>query len=90
MIKKKSGNLYYYSDEEYAQANERGETSRFKGLGAMSEAISHESMFGPAQRMEQLVPDEESIKLLEDLMGKDVEPRREFVFSEIDFSEIRE
>lgn len=31
MIKKKSGNLYYYSDEEYAQANERGETSRFKG-----------------------------------------------------------
>lgn len=90
MVKRKSGNLFYYSDEEFNKAGVKGETSRFKGLGALSENDARESMFGPSQRMEQLVPDKESIELLEALMGKDVEPRRDFVFSEIDFSEVRE
>ena len=42
------------------------------------------------QRMEQLIPDSESIQMLNELMGIDVEPRRNFVFNEIDFSSIRE
>ena len=32
----------------------------------------------------------DAIQLLEQLMGEDVEPRREFVFNEIDFSQVRE
>lgn len=90
MIKKKNGNLFYYSDEEFSNAGIKGETSRFKGLGALSEDAARESMFGESQRMEQLIPDEDSVELLESLMGKDVQPRRDFVFSEIDFSEVRE
>ena len=40
--------------------------------------------------MDVLEPDSESLYMLEELMGPDVEPRREFIFNEIDFSEIRE
>jgi hypothetical protein len=42
------------------------------------------------QRMEQLIPDVESIQMLNELMGIDVEPRRKFVFNDIDFSQVRE
>jgi hypothetical protein len=41
------------------------------------------------QRMDPLIADPDSIILLEELMGKDVEPRRQFV-NGIDFSEVRE
>ena len=47
-------------------------------------------MFGEFQRMDRLDVDDESIYFLESLMGVDVIPRKEFVFNEIDFSEIRE
>ena len=40
--------------------------------------------------MDLLEPSEESISLLEDLMGEDVQPRRDFIFKNIDFSEVRE
>ena len=49
------------------------------------------SMFNPEnQRMDILVPDDDSIQMLYDLMGEDVQPRKDFVFSKIDFSEIKE
>jgi DNA gyrase/topoisomerase IV subunit B len=35
-------------------------------------------------------PNEESLVLLEALMGKDVEPRKDFIFNNVDFSEIKE
>lgn len=37
--------------------------------------------------MERLVPDADSAELLEMLMGEDVEPRKDFVFDNIDFGE---
>jgi len=46
------------------------------------------SMFGQHQRLLQIVPSEEGIDRLTELMGKDVEPRKEFVFNNIDFSKI--
>lgn len=46
------------------------------------------SMFGPIQRLEQIVPSQEGIEVLEAIMGKEVQPRKDFVFSNIDFSEI--
>ena len=42
------------------------------------------------QRLDVLEPDVESLYLLEQLMGIDVEPRRKFIFEHIDFSEVRE
>ena len=33
---------------------------------------------------------EEAAKLLESLMGEDVEPRKNFLFNKIDFSEVKE
>ena len=47
-----------------------------------------DSMFNPQwQHLEQLIPDEESIEILEQLMGDDVKPRKEFVTNNIDFGE---
>ena len=47
-----------------------------------------QSMFGEHQRLLQIVPSAQGIDLLEELMGKDVQPRKEFVFNNIDFSKI--
>ena len=42
------------------------------------------------QRLDQLIPTEEALIALEELMGEEIEPRREFVFNKIDFSEVKE
>ena len=48
-------------------------------------------MFSPEyQRLERIEYSEEGIQVLEQLMGKDVSPRTDYVFNNIDFSEIRE
>ena len=47
-----------------------------------------QSMFGKYQRLEQITPSQEGFLTLEHLMGKDVQPRKEFVFNNIDFSTI--
>ena len=42
------------------------------------------------QRMDRLEMTEGSAELLESLMGDDIQPRKDFVFSKIDFSQIKE
>lgn len=42
------------------------------------------------QRFEQLIPDKDTFELLGDLMGKDSAPKHDFIFDNLDFSEIRE
>ena len=60
-------------------------------VGALSPDQAHASMFTPEyQRMDVLEIDDESRALLYSLMGPDAEPRRDYVFSNIDFSTIRE
>jgi len=82
---------YYFTDEEYNESKAKGTLSRAKGLGALSPEQARNSMFTEKyQRMDTIVPSPEGNILLEELMGKDVEPRREFVFNKIDFREIRE
>ena len=84
---------YYFTDEEMDKARGKitGSITRNKGLGEMSAESAYKSMFTEEyQRMEIMEYSESSFKLLEDLMGEDVEPRRKFVFSQIDFSEVRE
>lgn len=88
---------YAYSDEELVKLQSQGasgEIIRFKGLGQMSTQDIKDSMFGPDQRIEVLsygttAKAKRSAQLqLEALMGEDVEPRRDFIFDNIDFESI--
>ena len=93
IVKNGKSESYYFTDEEMnaARATIKGEVQRNKGLGSLSAAQARDSMFNEKnQRMDVLIPDEESIYLLEELMGEKVEPRRDFIFTNVDFSEIRE
>ena len=93
IVKNGKNESYYFTDEEFnaVRGKIKGEVSRAKGLGALSEKQAKASMFTEEyQRMDRLEADADSIILLEELMGKDVEPRRNFVFHKIDFSEVRE
>ena len=91
VVKNKKNESYYFTDEEFNKAKPKGEVNRAKGLGALSADQARRSMFSDEfQRMDQLVPDEDSLYLLSQLMGKDSEPKRNFVFENVDFSEIRE
>ena len=83
---------YFFTDAEY-EANKhkvKGEVQRNKGLGSLEPHQARVSMFGEYQRMDILEYDEEAMGLLYALMGSEVEPRRNFVMSNVDFSEIRE
>lgn len=91
VIKSGKKEYYYFTDEEYAKATIKGETTRMKGLGALSATQAKNSMFSEEfQRMDVLEASSDSIFLLEDLMGKEVEPRTKFIFENVDFSEIKE
>ena len=91
IVKNGKKESYYFSDAEFNKANPKGIIERAKGLGSLSAEQARRSMFSEEfQRMEQIIPDQESLYILEDLMGVDVEPRRNFIFNMIDFSEVRE
>lgn len=93
IVKKGGKERYYFNDDEFNQVrnNISGEVTRAKGLGALSEEQAHNSMFTEEfQRLEIIEPDQNSIFLLEQLMGDKVEPRKKFIFENIDFSEIKE
>ena len=93
IVKNGKNESYYFTDEEFnkIRGKLKGEVTRAKGLGALSVEQAHKSMFtSEFQRMDVLEPDPNSLMMLEELMGNDVEPRRDFIFNHIDFSEIRE
>ena len=93
IVKNGKNESYYFTDEEFnkVRGKLKGEVTRAKGLGALSVEQAHKSMFTTEyQRMDVLEPDPNSLMMLEELMGNDVEPRRDFIFNHIDFSEIRE
>lgn len=83
-----AGKTNYYFTENELPANCKGEITRHKGLGEMQPEDVEQSMFGKYQRLEQIVPSQDGFITLEHLMGKDVQPRKEFVFNNIDFSTI--
>ena len=93
IVKNGKNESYYFTDEEFnkVRGKLKGEVTRAKGLGALSVEQAHKSMFtSEFQRMDVLEPDPNSLMMLEELMGNDVGPRRDFIFNHIDFSEIRE
>ena len=84
---------YYYDDDEYnaAKGAIRGAVKRCKGLGTLEPEEARESMFTDEfQRMDIMEYTPEAMELLEQLMGEAVEPRRDFIFKNVDFSEVAE
>lgn len=84
---------YVFTDEEMnrIRGKVKGNITRNKGLGEMNAESARNSMFNPEyQRMEIMEYSDDAISILRDLMGEDVEPRRDFIMSKIDFAEIRE
>jgi DNA gyrase/topoisomerase IV subunit B len=79
----------WYTDEEFdkARSTVKGNVKRVKGLGQLNERDLKATMFSPTeQKMDQIMYSEEGIHQLCQLMGPDIKPRKEFVFSRIDFS----
>ena len=86
---------YYFTDAEFLEAKEKGkikgEVQRNKGLGSLEPDQARKSMFSPEyQRIDVMEYDEAAMSLLYDLMGEEVEPRRDFIMNNVDFSEIAE
>ena len=93
IVKTGKKETYYFTDEEFNKVRStiRGEVQRNKGLGSLSPEQAHNSMFTPEfRRLDVLQPTSEAIDLLYDLMGENVEPRKDYIFSKIDFTTVRE
>ena len=84
---------YYFTDEEFNRDRTKikGEVTRAKGLGELPADTARASMFtSEFQRMDVMEWNESAMDLLYDLMGEEVEPRRNFIMNKVDFSEVRE
>ena len=83
---------YYFTDDEFnaAKGKIKGEVQRNKGLGSLEPEQARVSMFGEHQRMDVMEYTESAMQLLYELMGSEVEPRRDFIMHNVDFAEIRE
>lgn len=77
---------YYYTEEEIENRKEQnGDMIFFKGIGQMTKKDLQESLFSSThQHLEQLLPTTIGIQTLLELMGEDVEPRKEYI-TQIDF-----
>ena len=84
---------YYFDDAEFnaVRGKIKGEVTRAKGLGELPPETARASMFTEQyQRMEAMEYSDEALGLLYDLMGEDVKSKKDFIFNNIDFSEITE
>lgn len=85
-VETKTKTHYYYNEEEFRN-HPKGNITFFKGLGQMTDEDLKNSMFNKEwQHLEPITYSEEGIQTLLELMSEDVEPRKEFVFNNIDFS----
>ena len=80
-LESKGKTYYYYTEEEVENRKETsGEMTFFKGIGQMQKKDLQESLFSPAnQHLEQLAPTEDGVETLLELMGEDVQPRKDYV-----------
>lgn len=81
---------YIFTEEEWAKVKKKAGFTRAKGLGEMTPLAVEESLFGKSKHWVQLKPKNWATfsKMIEDLMGKDVEVRRDYLFSKVNFDEI--
>ena len=93
IVENKGKESYYFTDDEFNKVRNKikGEVTRAKGLGELPAETAQASMFTEEyQRMEVMEYDDRAVDLLYDLMGEDVEPRRNFIMKKVDFSKVRE
>jgi len=94
LYKLENGNqkLFAYNDEELAKirkGHEKWTMTRAKGLGELGADDMERSMLHPTERRVEIltVKDIQAAgEMLNILMGNDVDPRREFLFENVDFS----
>lgn len=79
---------FYYREEDLPKTVD-GIQTRFKGLGEMNDSDAA-AMFGPEQWLETLEWSDEAALSIEQLMGEDSEPKKEFIFNNIDFEKYGE
>jgi DNA gyrase subunit B len=80
---------YFYDEQQLTSANIKGTQTRFKGLGEMKDEDAR-CMFDNNQWLETLEWDASVAMQIEALMGKDSQPKKDFVFSRINFEELEE
>ena len=85
-VKKGKETKFYYTEEQL-RAGIKGEQTRFKGLGEMKDEDAR-CMFDANQWLEVLEWDPTVSAQVEALMGKDSQPKKDFVFSRINFEEL--
>ena len=93
IVKNGKQEQYFFTDEDFDKVRKtiKGEINRAKGLGALSVDQAHNSMFTEKyQRLDILHPTENSVQLLYNLMGNDPSLRKDFIFNNVDFSQLRE
>lgn len=93
IVDNKGKKSFFFNDKEFNKVRKtiKGDVKRAKGLGKLSSEVAQASMFTEEfQRLETLEYDANAIELLYDLMSEDVEPRKDFIMSNVDFSTIRE
>ena len=93
IVDNKGKESYYFTDDEFNKVRDKikGEVTRAKGLGELPAETAQASMFTEEyQRMEVMEYDDRAVDLLYDLMGADVEPRKNFIMKKVDFSKVRE
>ena len=93
IVKNGKQEQYFFTDNDFEKVRKtiKGEINRAKGLGALSVEQAHTSMFTEKyQRLDVLHPTENAIQLLYNLMGPDSKLRKDFIFNNVDFSEVRE
>lgn len=94
IVKHKDKEQYYFTDQEMNAARPNlpagVEVQRCKGLGSLSASQARNSMFGENQHMDVLIPTDKTKNKLVTLMGSNSDGRKDFIFNNIDFSEVKE
>ena len=93
IVENKGKESYYFTDDEFNKVRNKvkGEVTRAKGLGELPAETAKASMFSTEnQRMDVMEWNDKAVDLLYNLMGEDVEPRRDFIMKKVDFSKVRE
>lgn len=94
IVKGKDKEQYYFTDQEMDAARPNlptgVEVQRCKGLGSLSASQARNSMFGENQHMDVLIPTDRTKNKLMTLMGSNSDGRKDFIFNNIDFSEVKE
>lgn len=85
---------WWYTNEDFDKDRDKtkGVIKRVKGLGQLSEKDLKATMFSNTggQRLDHLTYSEEGVQRLTELMGVDIQPRKDYVFNNIDFSQYGE